>query len=284
MKVALVGPNSSISLAIIPLFKKEDEIITLGRKNADIELDLQSIDVPIKLPENTEVIIHSAAHFGGSSLEDTCDAIKVNILGTLRLFDAAVLSNVRQFVYVSSLYSHLTYNSNLYSIYSLSKRCSEDILKLYSKGKKVKLLIIRPSQIYGNFYSMRKHQPFFYSIIDKIRKNEKVVFWGRRDPSRNFIHIDDLANIIYKSISNGIEGEFDCAFPSNISFIEIAEAAKAAFNSSSEIYFDTSFPDIEDINIEFETSLYPKINFYPRITIKEGMKMLSDFMKTTPNE
>jgi nucleoside-diphosphate-sugar epimerase len=192
MKVALVGPNSSISLAIIPLFKKEDEIITLGRKNADIELDLQSIDVPIKLPENTEVIIHSAAHFGGSSLEDTCDAIKVNILGTLRLFDAAVLSNVRQFVYVSSLYSHLTYNSNLYSIYSLSKRCSEDILKLYSKGKKVKLLIIRPSQIYGNFYSMRKHQPFFYSIIDKIRKNEKVVFWGRRDPSRNFIHIDDL--------------------------------------------------------------------------------------------
>ena len=284
MRVAIVGPSSSISQSIIPLFKKEDEIITLGRKNADIELDLESVNALIQLPLNIDVIVHSAAHFGGFTFKDTIDAIKVNILGTLRLFDAAVISNVGQFVYISSVYSHLSSNSNLYSIYSLTKKCTEDILQLYAKGKKVKLLILRPSLLYGNFFSMRKHQPFFYSILDKISQNEKVVFWGRRDPTRNFIHIDDLTNIIYLCIQNGIEGEYDCAFPTNVSFKEIADAAKSSFNSSSEIVFDTSMPDTADLDIEFDTSLYSKINFYPKIPMKEGIKMFSDYLKTNQSE
>ncbi len=279
MKIALVGNSSSISQALISLFKSGEEIITLGRKDADVEIDLNRQD-KISLPNGIDVMIHTAAHFGGSSLTDTCDAINVNILGTLRLFDAAIESKVKQFVYISSIYSHLQPTSKLYGVYSISKKCSEDLLKLYSINKSIKLVILRPSQIYGNFQSNKKHQPFFYSIIDKVRKNEKVVFYGKRDPKRNFIHINDLAKIIYRTVFDNIEGDYDCAFPYDTSFLEIAEAAKVAFNSKSEIVFDQSFEDVPDVGIKFETSLYKKINFKPEISIFNGIQNFANYLST----
>ena len=42
MKIALVGVTSSISRALISLFKNKAEIVTLGRKNADIIVDLSN--------------------------------------------------------------------------------------------------------------------------------------------------------------------------------------------------------------------------------------------------
>jgi nucleoside-diphosphate-sugar epimerase len=277
MKIAIVGNNSSISKALITCINSGEEIITLGRKDADIEIDLNSKN-NITLPDGIDAIIHTAAHFGGTTLKDICDAINVNIVGTIKLLDAAIISNVKQFIYISSIYSHLQSDSKFYNIYSISKKCSENVLKLYSTNKAIKLVILRPSLIYGNFQSNRKHHPFFYSLVDKIRKNEKVIFYGRRDPKRNFIYIDDLANIIYKTVQHKIEGEYDCAYPKDTSFIEIAKAAKVAFNSNSEIVFDHSFEDIPDINIKFETSLYEKIHFKPEISIYSGMNIIAEYL------
>jgi hypothetical protein len=84
-----------------------------------------------------------------------------------------------------------------------------------------------------------------------------------------------LVNIIYKTVENQIEGEYDCAYPLNTSFMEIASAARLAFNSQSQIVFDYSFEDIPDVGINFETSLYEKINFNPKISINAGMQILA---------
>ncbi|MDC1327342.1 SDR family oxidoreductase [Ulvibacter sp.] len=282
MKIGIVGANSSIAQAIIPRLKEQSEIVLIGRTNADIIMDLNS-DI-ISLPKDIQVIIHTAADFGGTSFKDTCDAINVNILGTLKLFEAAVISGVKQFIYISSIYSHLKSDSYQYSIYSITKRSSEDILKLYAINKGIKLVILRPSQIYGSI-SNRIHQPFFYTIIDKIQQDEKIVFYGSKDPIRNFIHIEDLSNIIYYSLQNEIEGDYDCAFPENTSFLAIANAAKLAFKSNSEIVFDDKYEDQADINIEFETSLYKNIDYHPKISINRGMRMLAEcFNKREINE
>jgi nucleoside-diphosphate-sugar epimerase len=275
MKIGIVGGNSSIAKSLIPKFIGESEIILFGRSNVDVFMDLNSEN--ISLPQGLDVIIHTAANFGGSSFNDTYDAINVNILGTLRLFEAAIEAKVKHFIYISSIYSHLHSDSSLYSIYSITKKSSEDILKLHAVDKGIKLLILRPSQIYGDLESNRTHQPFFYSIIDKVKLNKKILFYGSKDPIRNFIHIEDLSNIIYYSLQNEIEGDFDCAFPDNTSFLEIANAAKFAFKSSSRILFDGSYGNIADMDIAFETSLYSQIDYFPKISINLGMHMLAEY-------
>jgi nucleoside-diphosphate-sugar epimerase len=275
MKVALVGVTSSISRSLMPLFKDKAEIITLGRKDADVIIDLNNFSEQISLDKNIDVIIHTSAHFGGITYEAISEAVMVNVQGALKMMHAAHVAEVKHFVYISSIYSNLRPSSNLYSIYSVTKRFSEEILKLYCKGKDIKLTILRPSQIYGNFESNQINQPFFYSIIQKVKNNEEVVFYGRHDPVRNFIHINDVAEIIFRVVERRIEGDFDCVFNDNITFTDIASAAKSVFRSNSRILFDGSRPDIEDNVIPINTSLYDLIDYYPKITIEEGIKRLA---------
>jgi nucleoside-diphosphate-sugar epimerase len=275
MKVALVGATSSISKALIPLFKDKAEIITLGRKDADIIIDLNNYSEPISLGRNIDVLVHTSAHFGGVNFEAISEALMVNVQGTLKMMHAANVAGVKHFVYISSIYSYLRQSSNLYNIYSVTKRCSEEVLQLYCKNKDIKLTIIRPSQIYGNFESNKNNQPFFYSILQKVKNNQEVVFYGTHDPVRNFIHIDDVAEIIYRVVERGIEGDFDCIFKENITFTDIVRAAKSVFKTNSRILFDDSKPDIEDNVTEINTSLYDLIDYYPKITIEEGIKYLT---------
>ncbi|RZK22129.1 MAG: NAD(P)-dependent oxidoreductase [Flavobacterium sp.] len=274
MQIALFGANSSISQAVKPLFEKVSNVMTIGRSNADIILDLNNYPSEFNLPPDIDALIHTAAHFGGLNVDEISDAVMVNVIGTLKLYDASVRAGINQFIYISSIYSHLKADSPLYGIYSISKKYAEEILRLHSKNKPTKLTILRPSQIYGGFESNRIHQPFFYSIIDKIRKNELVTFYGKHDPQRNFIHIDDLAEIIYQVVIKGVEGDFDCAFPENITFAGIADAARSVFQSESEILFDRDKPDLADINIKYDHNLYEILNFQPKITMLEGMRSL----------
>lgn len=274
MRIALFGSNSSITQSLIPLLNKDNELFTLGRSNANLIVDINNISEDFKLPKNLDTLLLNSAHFGGVEIEDYLNAININIIGALKLFDLAIKSDVKQFIYISSIYSHLESKSPLSTIYSISKKCSEEILLQYAKDKKIKLAILRPSPIIGNFQSNREHQPFFYSLLKKIKNSENVVFYGKNDPKRNFIHIDDLIMILNKVILTKLEGVFDCAFPQNTSLLEIANHAKGLYQSKSTIYFDETKPDILDNIYDYDFHLYDLINYYPKITITEGIEKL----------
>ena len=275
MRIALFGSNSSITKSLIPLLIEENELITLGRSNANIIVDINAISKDFELPRNLDTLLLSSAYFGGIGVDDYLSAININIIGSLKLFDLAIKSNVKQFIYISSIYRHFEVKSPFSTIYSLSKKCSEEILLQYAKDKQIKLAIIRPSQIIGNFESNRKHQPFFYSLLKKIKNSEDVIFNGKNDPKRNFIHIDDLSLILKKVISTKLEGVYDCAFPQDTSFLEIANHAKALYKSKSNIYFDETKPNILDNVFEYNFQLFDKINYYPKTSILEGFEKIT---------
>lgn len=275
MRIALFGSNSSITKSLIPLLIEDNELFTLGRSNANIIVDINTISADFELPKNLDTLLLNSAHFGGIELEDYLNAININVIGALKLFDLAIRSDVKQFIYISSIYSHFEAKSPLSNIYSISKKCSEEILLQYAKDKKIKLVIIRPTQIFGNFESNIEHQPFLYSLLKKIRNSEDVIFYGKNDPQRNFIHIEDLSIILTKVILTKLEGAFDCAFPQNTSFLKIANDAKVFYKSNSNIYFDETKPDILDNIIEYDFHLYDLINYYPQKTLTEGIEKLT---------
>ena len=77
----------------------------------------------------------------------------------------------------------------------ISKFKSEKKLKFFFKKTSTKVIILRVFTVYGK--NMRKRQ-FLYQAIKKFKsKKKKLVFWNK-DALRNFIHIDDLINIMIK--------------------------------------------------------------------------------------
>lgn len=279
MKILIVGGTSSLGRALKPVLSRIGNVITVGRKDCDINFDLNDSINKIILPKNVDVVIHAAAYFGGKNTKEILEAESVNVLGTLKICQAAIKARAKHFILISSLFSSLNENSPFYSIYALTKKQAEEITRYCFLTSSATLTILRPSQIYGDEDYFRKHQPFFYSIIDQVEEGKDITFYGSHDAQRNFIYIDDLTTIILKVVQNKIGGDFSCMFPKDVAYSQIAKAAIAAFRSKSDIHFLKDKPNVPDNIFNQNDSLYKKIDFYPQITIEEGMQKIAFYRK-----
>jgi nucleoside-diphosphate-sugar epimerase len=70
--------------------------------------------------------------------------------------------------------------------------------------------------------------------------------------------------------------------PADVSYSQIARAARLAFGSKSKISFVKNRPNILNNVFEKDDSLYKKIAFYPKISIEEGVKMIMFYRKGLP--
>ena len=192
MKILLIGGTSSIGNALIPALSEFSEVITAGRRDCNLIIDLNEPISQVLFPSGIEVVVHTAANFGGESDTEILEAERVNVLGTLNVCQAAARAKVRHFILISSIFTKLDFSSNFYNVYALSKKQAEEVANFYCMNHSLPLTILRPSQIYGVEDIFRKHQPFLYTIADKAEIGENITFNGSNDALRNFIHIDDI--------------------------------------------------------------------------------------------
>jgi nucleoside-diphosphate-sugar epimerase len=272
MKILLVGGNSSLALALKPLLVEFAQVVTAGRSGCDILLDLANPIHGISFASGFDIVVNTAVHFGGSCAEDIITAEEVNVLGLLKVCRACTQAAVGRLVQVSSIFAGLDPASPFYSMYSLSKKHADEAAQLYAARFGLSLLIIRPAQLYGVGEAYRKNQPFLYSIVDKAQKNQDIVIYGSNDALRNFIHVEDVAMAIARAIRHKLVGNYDCAYPENLRYSQIASAAVAAFGSSSRVLFDPKQPNIPDNAFASDNILYQAIGYFPQISIVAGMQ------------
>jgi nucleoside-diphosphate-sugar epimerase len=265
-----------------PVLASFAEVLTAGRSGCDIELDLTWPAECFNLPAGVDAVIHLAAHFGGQDFDAMLAAEEVNVIGALKLAHACTRAEVGQLVLISSIFAGLDEDSLFYNSYALSKRHAEELTQLYCRSASLPLAVLRPSQMYGEGESFRRHQPFLYALLDRAQRGEDIVLYGRNDALRNFIHVLDVAEIIARVVRQRIEGRFDCASLSNTRFSEIALSAVTAFNSASDIRFDATKPDIPDNAFEADESLYRLIDYSPQISLLQGLTREAERRKALP--
>jgi len=84
MRILITGGNSSVSRYVKPLFSEDCEIITVGRRDCDINLD-PSKPFTEQLPDYVDIVIHTAAAFGRQTDEEIYETQKFNVLDTMKL-------------------------------------------------------------------------------------------------------------------------------------------------------------------------------------------------------
>jgi nucleoside-diphosphate-sugar epimerase len=272
MRILIVGDTSSLAQTLKPVLSEFAEVITAGRAGCDVHLDLSDPVEKIELPKDIDVVINAAASFGGKGIDDMFKTESVNVLGVLKLCQTCTKAQIKQLVLISSIFACLDKSSRFYSIYSLSKKHSDEVAQLYSSTFGLPLTILRPSQFYGVGEAQRKHQPFLSTIIDKAANDEEILIYGTNNALRNFIHVEDVAKIIGLVIQRKIEGTYACMNIKNVSCSEVAAAAIEAFGSKSTVKFIKEEPDIPNNIFELDDSLFRLINYYPQISISLGMK------------
>jgi nucleoside-diphosphate-sugar epimerase len=271
MKVLLIGGSSSLAGVFIPALSPFADVLTAGRSNCDLELDLRWDVKHFEIPAGIDCVVNLAANFGGHDFESMLSAEETNAVGVLKLADACRKAGVSHFIQISSIFTELNENSQVFNSYALSKRHAEELLSLYRQNTGFPTLVLRPSRIYGEGETFRRHQPFLYALLDKAETNQNIILNGNNDAIRNFIYCKDVAEIVLLAIQARLEGVFQCAAITNLRMSQIAAAAITACGSSSEILFNRLEADIPDNPLEVNDQLFHLLRYFPQVSLVDGL-------------
>ena len=91
--------------------------------------------------------------------------------------------------------------------YGLCKLIIEQAILFEKRTSGLQYLILRPSNPYGPGQNLYGRQGLIAVSIGKIKRNEPVEVWGDGSIIRDYIYIDDLAEITCRLLMKGVEGQ-----------------------------------------------------------------------------
>jgi len=170
---------------------------------------------------NTDIVIHIAAETKQNILRYE-DYYKTNFEATRHLYETAVKSGVKKFIFVSTANTSgfadsggLGYENKpmkfpfTESFYALSKKAAEDYL--LQQNNSTETVIICPTFMLGAFDT----KPSSGRII-LMGLHKKIIFYP--PGGKNFVHVKDVAQNIINAISFAKNGEKYIACNENISY------------------------------------------------------------------
>lgn len=268
-KIAVCGYTSSVGNRFCNNTKFQ--IVKIGRRNADVYLDLLDGKATgnLNILKDCDILINFAALSECDSDAEKNNMIKVNVNGPLFLAELANEYNIPYIIHISSISATYRETDNFYGYYSITKKTGEDLLKLYCKQKQIGLCILEPTAMYGD-QSFAKHQKLLYNIINQVRNNETVTLYGENDARRNYLNVDILCRVIEKTIEKRIQGRYVVSNMKNYSLTEIVYELNEIMGNSSGVCFITDKPDISDCIINDDGKVYELLG------IEKPMKLSFD--------
>lgn len=178
----------------------------VSRSSVDFPLDISNRDKLLKSfkTKSIDTIIHLANPPDWYS-ENPNYYVPVNVIGTLNLIELAQLKQAR-FIFTSSqtvygahhLRRGLTEKAEARPTgwYGQSKYMAEQYLKVFHHLTRLPVIIFRPAGIFGG----ADNRTLVGKFISLSNSNNPLVVFGRGYTKRHFIHVDDVAEAIIKSL------------------------------------------------------------------------------------
>ena len=165
--------------------------------------------------------------------------------------------------------------------YAVAKVAAEKFIQYSHFAYGFPGVIFRQTNAYG-----RKENDYFVveALITKMLRNPETIDVGRKEPIRNFIHIDDLVEawMVMMKADDKVNGEVFNTGPANgVTIYELASQIANKLNWQGKINWDTK--EIRPGEILYLNSSYTKIadftGWRPKITLDEGLDRIITFWK-----
>ena len=313
MRVYVAGHKGMVGRHVSKIISScaDHELITADRNELDLvqEKEVSSFLVA----NNPDQIIICAAKVGGilanslNQYEFLIDNLRIqnNILNAARELD------IKKIIFLGSsciypkfcpqpmkeedlLSSSLEETNEAYAIAKITgiKLC-QALNKQYGFDARA----LMPTNLYGaydNFDLKNSHviPALIRKFLDAKEKGlDKVEIWGTGSPLREFMHVEDLASAI-KFIMDLSKDEFQEASNngvlmnvgsnSEVSIKQLANLISDIVNFDGSIFFNTSYPDGTPRKL-MNSGRLQKLGWYPKISLKEGLKKTIDWYVDNAN-
>jgi GDP-L-fucose synthase len=267
-----------------------------------ISADLTNADDCSSVMREIDFVFHAAGSVGAAGVKDhqLMDGITKNLTLTANILQAAWTESVQKILIFGSSTGYPAYNHPVkedemwrdephpsYFGYGWMRRYLEKLGEYVSRQSPCKVVLIRPSAVYGprdNFADNTSHA--IPALIKRAIKGENpYVVWGTGEEIRDFIHVTDFARACLLALERCTH--FD---PINIgsgrvnTIREIVGLILAASGHKDiPVIFDSEKPvtiPIRMIDIEKARRL---LGFEPQISLENGIRDTVSWYKSTLN-
>ena len=272
-KILLTGSTGFVGKNLLPkLINLGYDVIQLSSKDGDIAKQETWINLP-----QTEIVIHLASKTSvPESWTKSYDYINCNLMGTVNALNYCKQHNSKLIFISSYLYGNpdqlpIDENASLKPTnpYALSKLLSEQACEYYSKSENIKIVILRPFNIFGPGQSNNYLIQFIISQLEtsNIIKVKDLI------PKRDYIYIDDFTDAIVKSLTlNSNFNIFNIGSGQSYSVKEVIDIIQNLLNSDASVESENERRKNEIMDTIADISMANKtLNWSPKISFIEGI-------------
>lgn len=304
-RVLIIGGNGFIgSNLIIKMLEENFKLHILDMSEAKIKEQLilskincykgsiKNIDLIEKIfqKEKIDLVVHLA---NGIIPSSTFDSFKKEmtdvVIPTYELLEIMEKNNVNKIIFFSSggtIYGNIEdkseeTNPNPISYYGYSKQIIENYLKLKKEQTNIEYLILRPSNPFGKYQNIEGNQGLIGIAIKKILLGEDIDIYGDGNNLRDYIFVEDLANIVCELIKKEKWNEIYNIGSGNVySINEIINKIEKLLSRKAIInYIENRGIDVKKVELNIEKLLKELPNIKINL-LDDSLKEYTEELKT----
>jgi UDP-glucose 4-epimerase len=306
-RILLTGGAGFIGSHILDRFLQKDvEVVVLdnlcggrleniqqhmGEKNFRfVKGDVKDAYIVKGLIKDVDAVIHQAALVSvPESIKNPVLTNDVNVNGTLNVLKASVDSDVSRFIYASSsaVYGNAkslpikeNYPLRPASPYGVSKLSAENYANVFFEVFGLKTVCLRYFNVYGPRQVHNDYSGVITQFISKLEKNLPLVIFGDGEQTRDFVHVQDVAEATILALKKGIAGEtFNIATGVATTINQLASTLLQVTNKTRTklVHSEPRKGDIRD-SVADISKAREKLHFNPSISLTKGLKALAKNM------
>lgn len=298
MKILITGSEGFIGRNVFGWLSSKTgwEIIGLDRLPAAnrsahnyVCLDLSSSLAAERLDEALSgcvAVIHLAADMRQAPYET--EVVEANCAGTQRLIEACERSGVEVFVQLSSLpvvgipRSHpITEEHELRppTVYHVTKVCEEMLADYAMRNHGIRTASFRISAPVG---PGMKPSTVFPTFVRRALANDDLVVYGRGTRKQTYIHVDDIAQALFKAITSpNVRGIYNLSSYNLISNLDLAKRCISILGSKSAVQFSGKDDSSDDVSWDVSIKrIEEDAGYSPQVNINDCILSYADYLKT----
>ncbi len=229
-----------------------------------------------------ETVFHLAASVGNKlSIEHPVRDSEINVIGTLRVLEAARHAGVRKVVYSSSagIFGELRtlpiredHPVEPDSPYGASKLAAEKLCLAYGRLYGIEAVSLR----YFNVYGVNQRYDAYGNVIPIFAKRmldgEPVTVFGDGEQTRDFVNVLDVARVnLAAALATGVSGAFNIGSGTRVTINRLVKLmARAAGVTPTTEYAPPRPGDVRDSLADISAAA-AAFGFRPAVTLEEGL-------------
>lgn len=303
-KIYVAGHRGMVGSAIVRELKRQGYVNLVVRTHAELDLTRQADVERFFEEEKPEYVFHPAGKVGGivANQEALADFMYENLMMEMNVIHSAWKSGVRKLEFLGSscIYPKFAPQPMPESClltgsleptnegYALAKISGLKYCEFLNRQYKTDFISVMPTNLYGpndNYHPTHSHVlPALIRRFHeaKMENLDFVTCWGDGSPLREFLYVDDLANLCVFLMNNYSGDEtVNAGTGKEVSIRELTEMVAKVIGYEGEIRWDTSKPNGTPRKL-LDVSKATALGWTYSTELEDGIRLAYEDFKSNP--